>query len=449
MSASTNAMPHAAGPAGEAPGAPEFTADGGDWAEIAAEAERLGEERIVVNMGPVHPSTHGVLRLILEIDGETIRELRVGTGYLHTGIEKNMEYRTWTQGVTFCTRMDYVAPLFQEVAYCLGVEKLLGVTDEIPARATLIRVLMMELNRIASHLVAIGTSGNELGATTMMTVGFRGREDILRIFERITGLRMNHGYIRPGGVAQDLPPGTTDYVRELLPNIRLSVKELQDLSAQNPIYKLRHVDVGYISLPAAMALGLTGPSVRAAGLPLDLRKMQPYCGYETYDFDVPVRDKSDAYNRVMVRFDECYESIKIVTQVLDRLDATPGPVMVADKKIAWPAQLSIGSDGQGNSLAHIKEIMGTSMESLIHHFKLVTEGFRVPAGQVYQTIEHAKGVMGVHLVSDGGTRPYRAHFRDPSYSNLQSTAAMTEGGMLADVVVTLASLDPVLGGVDR
>ncbi len=449
MSASTNAMPHAAAPAGEAPGVPEFTADGGDWAEIAAEAERLGEERIVVNMGPVHPSTHGVLRLILEIDGETVRELRVGTGYLHTGIEKNMEYRTWTQGVTFCTRMDYVAPLFQEVAYCLGVEKLLGVTDEVPTRATLIRVLMMELNRIASHLVAIGTSGNELGATTMMTVGFRGREDILRIFERITGLRMNHAYIRPGGVAQDLPPGTTDYVRELLPNIRLSIKELQDLAAENPIYKLRHIDVGYISLPAAMAMGLTGPSVRAAGLPLDMRKIQPYCGYETYDFDVPVRDKSDSYNRVMVRFDECYESIKIVTQVLDRLDATPGPVMVADKKIAWPAQLSIGSDGQGNSLAHIKEIMGTSMESLIHHFKLVTEGFRVPAGQVYQIIEQARGVMGVHLVSDGGTRPYRAHFRDPSYSNLQSTAMMNEGGMLADVVVTLASLDPVLGGVDR
>ncbi|MCK6209811.1 NADH-quinone oxidoreductase subunit D [Georgenia sp. EYE_87] len=449
MSASTNARPTAARPAGEAPGAPEFVAEGGDWAEIAAEAERLGEERIVVNMGPVHPSTHGVLRLVLEIDGETVRELRVGTGYLHTGIEKNMEYRTWTQGVTFCTRMDYVAPFFQEVAYCLGVEKLLGVTDEVPVRASLIRVLLMELNRIASHLVAIGTGGNELGATTMMTVAFRGREDILRIFERITGLRMNHAFIRPGGVAQDLPPGTTDYVRELLPNIRLSVKELQDLTVENPIFKARQQRVGYVSLAASMALGLTGPSVRAAGLPLDLRKLQPYCGYETYDFDVPTRDYSDSYNRTMVRFEECYESIKIVLQALDRLDATPGPVMVADKKIAWPAQLSIGSDGQGNSLEHIKEIMSTSMESLIHHFKLVTEGFRVPAGQVFQTVEHAKGVMGVHVVSDGGTRPYRAHFRDPSYSNLQSTAMMTEGGQLADVVVTLASLDPVLGGVDR
>jgi NADH-quinone oxidoreductase subunit D len=360
-----------------------------------------------------------------------------------------MEYRTWTQGVTFCTRMDYVAPFFQEVAYCLGVEKLLGVTDEVPVRASLIRVLLMELNRIASHLVAIGTGGNELGATTMMTVAFRGREDILRIFERITGLRMNHAFIRPGGVAQDLPPGTTDYVRELLPNIRLSVKELQDLTVENPIFKSRQQKIGYVSLAASMALGLTGPSVRAAGLPLDMRKIEPYCGYETFDFEVPTRDYSDSYNRTMVRFEECYESIKIVLQALDRLDATPGPVMVADKKIAWPAQLSIGSDGQGNSLEHIKEIMSTSMESLIHHFKLVTEGFRVPAGQVFQTVEHARGIMGVHVVSDGGTRPYRAHFRDPSYSNLQSTAMMTEGGQLADVVVTLASLDPVLGGVDR
>ncbi|MFD1716486.1 NADH-quinone oxidoreductase subunit D [Georgenia deserti] len=442
----------ATGPAteeAEPTGAPEFVADGGDWAEITAEAERLGEERIVVNMGPVHPSTHGVLRVVLELDGEIVRELRLGTGYLHTGIEKNMEFRTWTQGVTFCTRMDYVGPFYQEVAYCLAVEKLLGITGEVPERATTIRVLLMELNRIASHLVAIGTGGNELGATTMMTVAFRGREDILRIFERITGLRMNHAYIRPGGVAQDLPPGTTDYIRELLPNIRLSVKELQDLTQENPIFKLRQQEVGYVSLSAAMALGLTGPSVRAAGLPLDLRKTQPYCGYETYDFEVPTRDYSDNYNRTQVRFEECYESIKIILQALERLEQREGPVMVADKKIAWPAQLSVGSDGQGNSLEHIRQIMSTSMESLIHHFKLVTEGFRVPAGQAHQSIEHSRGILGVHVVSDGGTRPYRAHFRDPSYSNLQATAIMAEGGQLADLVVTLASIDPVLGGVDR
>ncbi|MDD9207272.1 NADH-quinone oxidoreductase subunit D [Georgenia sp. 10Sc9-8] len=448
MTSNTQAPASATGPAEENAG-PEFMADGGDWSEIAAEAERLGEERIVVNMGPVHPSTHGVLRLVLEIDGETVRELRVGTGFLHTGIEKNMEFRNWTQGVTFCTRMDYVAPFFQEVPYCLGVEKLLGVTEEVPERATLIRVLMMELNRIASHLVAIGTGGNELGATTMMTIGFRAREEILRIFERITGLRMNHGYIRPGGVAQDLAPGTTEYIRELMPKVRRDIGQLQDLTMANPIFKSRQVDVGYISLAAALSVGLTGPCLRAAGYPLDLRKMQPYCGYETFDFDVPTRDHSDAYNRVAVRFEECYESLKIIYQVLDRLEATPGPVMVADKKIAWPAQLSIGTDGQGNSLEHIREIMATSMESLIHHFKLVTEGFRVPAGQVHYAVEHPRGIIGAHLVSDGGTRPYRAHFRDPSFSNLQAAALMSEGGQLADVVVALASLDPVLGGVDR
>ncbi|MFC4554462.1 NADH-quinone oxidoreductase subunit D [Georgenia faecalis] len=449
MASNTSSPIGATGAATDGGGAREFIAEGGDWAEIAEEAERIGEERIVVNMGPVHPSTHGVLRLILDIEGETVKELRLGNGYLHTGIEKNMEYRTWTQGVTLCTRMDYVANFFQEVAYCLGVEKLLGITDEVPERATLIRVLLMELNRIGSHLVAIGSGGNELGATTMMTIAFRGREEILRIFEHISGLRMNNAFIRPGGVAQDIPGDTVAMVRELMPKVRRDIGELQDLTMANPIFKARHNDVGYISLAGALALGLTGPSVRATGYPLDLRRLQPYCGYETYDFDVITRDYSDAYNRVAVRFDECYESLKIVYQVLDRLEATPGPVMVADKKIAWPAQLSIGSDGQGNSRDHIREIMSTSMESLIHHFKLVTEGFHVPAGQVHQAVEHPRGVLGVHLVSDGGTKPYRAHFRDPSFSNLQSMAMMTEGGQLADVVVALASIDPVMGGVDR
>ncbi|SDZ96524.1 NADH-quinone oxidoreductase subunit D [Bowdeniella nasicola] len=441
---------HATGPVFEDATLSEYTASGGDWDDIAAEAERVGEERIVVNMGPVHPSTHGVLRLILDIEGETVKELRVGTGYLHTGIEKNMEFRTWTQGVTFCTRMDYVAPLHNELGYVLAVERLLGIENDIPERAKVIRVMLAELNRIASHLVAIGTGGNEMGGTTVMTIGFRGREEILRILERITGLRMNHAYFRPGGVAQDLPPGTTDYIRELLPKVRRDVGELRDLLAANPIFKLRMQKVGYISIAGALALSLTGPCLRAAGLPLDMRKLQPYSGYETYDFEVPTRTYSDPYNRTMVRFDECYESLKIVYQCLERLEASEGePVMVADKKIAWPAQLSIGSDGQGNSLAHIKEIMGTSMEALIHHFKIVTEGFRVPAGQAFSVTEHAKGVLGVHAVSDGGNRPYRVHFREPSYANLQSSAMMVEGGMIADIVVTMASIDPVLGGVDR
>lgn len=430
---------------------PEVLASGGDWEDVLSEIERLSNERIVLNLGPIHPSTHGVLRVILEIDGEVVRESRLNTGYLHTGIEKNMEFRTWTQGVTFCTRMDYVAPLFNEGVYVQAVEKLLGITDQVPQRANWIRIMMMELNRIASHLVAIGSGGNELGATTMMTIAFRAREEVLRIFERVTGLRMNHAYFRPGGVAADLPKGTTDYIRELLPSIRNDIGELQDLTLENPIFKLRHVDVGYMSLSAMMALGMTGPCLRAAGLPLDLRKTQPYFGYDQLEFDVPVRDKSDAYNRVLVRFDECYQSLRIINQCLDKLDECEGdPVMVEDPAIKWPAQLSVSADdGQGNSLAHIREIMGESMESLIHHFKLVTEGFKVPAGQVFGQIEHAKGVIGCHLVSTGGTRPYRAHFRDPSFSNLQSFAMMTEGGQLADVVVSLASIDPVLGGVDR
>nr|WP_231581938.1 MULTISPECIES: NADH-quinone oxidoreductase subunit D [Cellulosimicrobium] len=419
-------------------------------AESAVAAAALGEERIVVNMGPQHPSTHGVLRLMLEIDGETVTEARCGIGYLHTGIEKNMEYRTWTQGVTFCTRMDYLAPLFQETAYCLAVEKLLGITDDVPERASVIRVLMMELNRIASHLVCLGTGGNEMGATTVMTIAFTAREEILRIFEAVTGLRMNNAYVRPGGVAQDVPPDLVEQVRAADPLIRRYLGQLGDLMLANPIFKGRLVGVGHLSLAGCMALGVTGPVLRSTGHPYDVRKSDPYCGYETYDFDVPTATGADCYDRVVLRLEECYQSLHIVEQCLERLERTAGqPVMVGDRKIAWPAQLAIGSDGQGNSLEHIKEIMGTSMEALIHHFKLVTEGFRVPVGQAWQTVEHPRGELGVHLVSDGGTRPYRAHFRDPSFNNLQAVAAMCEGGQVADVVVAVASLDPVLGGVDR
>ncbi|WP_412846790.1 NADH-quinone oxidoreductase subunit D [Cellulosimicrobium sp. SH8] len=434
-------------------GVPSFEASGGDWADIAESAvaaAALGEERIVVNMGPQHPSTHGVLRLMLEIDGETVTEARCGIGYLHTGIEKNMEYRTWTQGVTFCTRMDYLAPLFQETAYCLAVEKLLGITDDVPERASVIRVLMMELNRIASHLVCLGTGGNEMGATTVMTIAFTAREEILRIFEAVTGLRMNNAYVRPGGVAQDVPPDLVEQVRKADPLIRRYLGQLGDLMLANPIFKGRLVGVGHLNLAGCMALGITGPVLRSTGHPYDVRKSDPYCGYETYDFDVPTATGADCYDRVVLRLEECYQSLHIVEQCLERLERTAGqPVMVGDRKIAWPAQLAIGSDGQGNSLDHIKEIMGTSMEALIHHFKLVTEGFRVPVGQAWQTVEHPRGELGVHLVSDGGTRPYRAHFRDPSFNNLQAVAAMCEGGQVADVVVAVASLDPVLGGVDR
>ncbi|MFD7021036.1 NADH-quinone oxidoreductase subunit D [Promicromonospora sukumoe] len=451
MSAPT-AAPHATRPAGNedmSSTVRAFEAYGdGDWDDIAREA--IGEERIVVNMGPQHPSTHGVLRLMLEIDGETVTEARAGIGYLHTGIEKNMEFRTWTQGTTFCTRMDYVAPLFQEAAYCLAVEKLLGVTDDVPERANVIRVLMMELNRIASHLVCLGTGGNEMGATTVMTIGFTAREEILRLFEAVTGLRMNHAYIRPGGVAVDVPEGFTTQARAALKNVRGYLKQLGDLMLANPIFKARLTNVGVLNLSGCMALAVTGPVLRSTGLPYDVRKDNPYCGYETYDFDVPTAKGADCYDRVVLRVEECYQSLKIIEQALERLDRTEGePVMVADKKIAWPAQLAVGGDGQGNSLEHIKKIMGTSMEALIHHFKLVTEGFRVPVGQAWQTVEHPRGELGVHVVSDGGTRPYRAHFRDPSFNNLQATSVMCEGGQVADVVVAVASLDPVLGGVDR
>ena len=428
---------------------PVINAVGGDWDSVADEATALHEERIVVNMGPQHPSTHGVLRLILELDDETVTEARAGIGYLHTGIEKNMEFRTWVQGVTFATRMDYVMPLFNEVAYCLAVEKVLGITDQVPERANVIRVLMMELNRITSHLICLGTGGMEMGATTIMTIGFRERERILRIFEAVTGLRMNHAYIRPGGVAQDLPVGTIDAIREMIPQVRRGLRELEQLMVENPILKGRMVDVGYLDLTGCTALGMTGPILRSAGLPYDLRKAEPYCGYETYDFEVVTRDTCDAYGRLMVRIGEMHESLKIVEQAVERLEANSGPVMVEDKKIAWPAQLAVGSDGQGNSLDHIREIMGESMESLIHHFKLVTEGFRVPAGQAYASVESPKGEMGCHVVSTGGTRPHRVHFRDPSFNNLQGVSAMAEGGAVADVIVAVASIDPVMGGVDR
>lgn len=423
-----------------------YNLSGGDWDTISTAPE--GEkERIVVNMGPQHPSTHGVLRLILELDGETVNEVRCGIGYLHTGIEKNLEFRTWVQGVTFVTRMDYLAPFFNEAAYVLAVEKLLGITDQIPERANVIRVMMMELNRISSHLVALATGGMELGALSAMIFGFRERELVLDIFEMVTGLRMNSAYFRPGGVAQDLPEGAEQNIRETLPILKKRMKDTADLLVDNAIWMGRTVGVGYLDLQGCMAMGMTGPVLRSTGLPHDLRKSQPYCGYETYEFDVPTQTSCDAYGRFLIRIAEMQESMKIVEQCLDRLK--PGPVMIEDKKIAWPAQLSVGADGQGNSTEHIKHIMSESMEALIHHFKLVTEGFTVPPGQAYVAVESPRGELGAHVVSAGGTRPYRVHFRDPSFNNLQATAPMSEGSMVADVIAAVASIDPVMGGVDR
>ncbi len=427
-----------------------YSVTGGDWDQVASEIGSAKEERVVVNMGPQHPSTHGVLRLMLELEGETITELRCGIGYLHTGIEKNTEFRTWTQGVTFVTRMDYLSPLFNESTYCLGVEKLLGITNDVPERASVIRVMMMEFNRISSHMVALGTGALELGAITPMFFAFREREKVLDVFEKVSGLRMNMAYIRPGGVAQDLPEGTVAGIRELIKDLRKNFKDNAKLLIGNSIWIKRTKGVGYLDLAGCITLGVTGPVLRSTGMPWDLRKTQPYCGYENYDFDVITADTCDVYGRFLIRMQELEQSLRIIEQCCDKLDKLEGaPVMVADKKIAWPAQLSLGGDGLGNSLDHIRQIMGTSMEALIHHFKIVTEGFRVPAGQVYTAVESPRGELGAHLVSDGGTRPYRVHFRAPSFSNLQSTSAMCEGSLIADVVAAVASIDPVMGDVDR
>ncbi|MDT7691732.1 MAG: NADH-quinone oxidoreductase subunit, partial [Pseudonocardiales bacterium] len=419
-----------------------YTVTGGDWDTVVNDEH---DDRIVINMGPQHPSTHGVLRLVLELEGETVTQARSVIGYLHTGIEKNCEYRTWTQGVTFVTRCDYLAPLFTETAYCLGVEKLLGITA--PRRAQLGRVMLMEINRISSHLVALATGGMELGALTGMTSGFREREVALHLLEYLTGLRMNHAYIRPGGMAQDFPEDYREHVQYFVDWMDKYLPSYDKLLTGQPIWRQRMEGVGYLPVDGCLALGATGPILRAAGLPWDLRKTEPYSLYDEFEFEVPTATEADCFARYRLRVAEMYESLKIIRQCLDKME--PGPVMVADKKVAWPAQLSLGSDGLGNSLEHVRKIMGQSMESLIHHFKLVTEGFKVPAGQVYTAVESPRGELGAHLVSDGGTRPMRVHLREPSFINLQTMPAMSEGGMIADVIAAVASIDPVMGGCDR
>jgi NADH-quinone oxidoreductase subunit D len=315
--------------------------------------------------------------------------------------------------------------------------------------------MLMEFNRISSHLQGIGPMGMELGATTIFLQGLRMRERILDLYELITGLRMNHAYIRPGGLVQDLPPGALEAIRGFMEGAPKLVHDLRTLIDANPVFVGRTKGVAYLDLASCMALGVTGPMLRSAGLPWDLRKSQPYCGYETYDFDVPVTDTCDAYGRYILRMEEIEQSLRIISQCVDRLAARGSagsgndPVMIRDAKIGWPAQLSLGPDGLGPSPEHIAHIMGQSMEALIHHFKLITEGFRVPAGQAYAAVESARGELGAHVVSDGGTRPYRVHFRDPSFTNLQSIAAICEGGQVADLIPAIASIDPVMGGVDR
>jgi len=422
--------------------ASEVFVGGQDWDVVST---RTGEDTLVINMGPQHPSTHGVLRLVLEIDGETIVNAKSVVGYLHTGIEKNTEVRNWVQGVTFVTRMDYLAPFHNEIAYCLGVERLLGITA--PERAQVIRVLLAELNRISSHLVWLATSGMELGALSMMLYGFREREMILDIFEHITGLRMNHAYVRPGGLSTDLPDGSIEKIREFLDSFPKRIDEYEGLLSENPTWIDRNAGIGILDAETAIGLGVTGPLLRAAGVPRDLRKTESVLPYERYDFDVAVDDAADCLARFRVRMKEMRESLRICRQVID--DLPGGPVMIEDPKIAWPAKLGLGPDGLGNEPGYIQKIMGESMEALIHHFKMVTQGVAVPAGEVYSAVESPRGELGFHIVSDGGHRPYRVKIRDPSFVNMQSLPAMVEGYLVADSIAANASLDPVMGGVDR
>ena len=392
--------------------------------EIATE-----DETMIINMGPQHPSTHGVLRLMLELDGETVLRSKPIIGYLHTGMEKTGEDLTYLQGTTNTTRMDYLAPLFNELVFALAAEKLLEV--DIPERATWIRMLVTELNRISSHFTFLATNGMDLGASTMMIFGFREREALLAFFEKCSGLRMNNNYIRVGGVAADLPDGWRDDVLFLMDDLPERLIDYDTLFTGQTIWQERSQGVGVLTADEAIALGATGPMLRATGVPWDLRRTMPYMFYDQVEFDVVVGTYGDTFDRYAIRVNEIRESIKIVRQILERMPK--GDYRVQDKKVTPPPR------------ARIDE----SMEALIHHFKIFTEGFKVPEGEVYVGIESPRGELGCYLVSDGSPKPYRLHIRAPSFNNLQSLATMVHGGLIADAVAIISSVDPVLGEVDR
>jgi NADH-quinone oxidoreductase subunit D len=393
------------------------------------EEEQLDGNRMRLNMGPQHPSTHGVLRLQLELEGEVIRRTRPIIGYLHTGMEKTAETLTYLQGPTNVTRMDYLAPLHNELVYSMAVERLLDV--EVPPRATAIRVMMTELNRIASHLVALATNGLDIGALSMMLYGFRERELILAFFEKTTGLRMNHNYIRPGGVAVDLPVGWRQDVMNIVETIPQRVAGYHDLLTDNPIWMERTQGVGIINAEECRAYSVTGPILRSAGVDWDLRKDMPYCGFENYEFDVPVGRNGDVFDRYMIRMEEIIESCKIVRQVAEAMPK--GDYRVDDRKITPPPR------------ARIDE----SMEALIHHFKLFTEGFKVPPGETYMAVEGPRGELGCYVVSNGEGKPWKLHVRGPSFYNLQALPIIMADSLMADTVASIASLDPIMGDVDR
>jgi len=400
--------------------------------EVAALAGTQSEdETMIINMGPQHPSTHGVLRLMLELNGETVLRCKPVIGYLHTGMEKTGESLTFMQGGTNVTRMDYASPLNNELVFALTTEKLLGIDQDIPERAVWIRMLLSELNRISSHLLFMATNGMDIGAVSMMLYGFREREEVLRFFQKVTGLRMNHNFIRPGGVAADLPAGWRDEVLNLLDALPARLAEYEILMTGQPIWRERLQGVGVITRDEAIALSATGPILRSTGLSWDLRRDMPYLRYDKVEFDVIVGSYGDAFDRYSIRLNEIRESMRIVRQVLDAMPQ--GDYRIQDKKVTPPPRGRIDE----------------SMEALIHHFKIFTEGFKVPEGEAYVAIESPRGEIACYIASDGSATPYRMHVRAPSFVNIQTMPHMMRGGLVADAVAVISSVDPVLGEVDR
>ena len=400
--------------------------------EVAALAGTQSEDQtMIINMGPQHPSTHGVLRLMLELKGETVLRCKPVIGYLHTGMEKTGESLTFMQGGTNVTRMDYASPLNNELVFAMTTEKLLGIDQDIPERAVWIRMLLSELNRISSHLLFMATNGMDLGAVSMMLYGFREREEVLRFFQKVTGLRMNHNFIRPGGVAADLPAGWRDEVLSLLDTLPARLAEYEILMTGQPIWRERLQGVGVITRDEAIALSATGPILRSTGLSWDLRRDMPYLRYDKVEFDVIVGSYGDAFDRYSIRLNEIRESMRIVRQVLDAMPQ--GDYRIQDKKVTPPPRGRIDE----------------SMEALIHHFKIFTEGFKVPEGEAYVAIESPRGEIACYIASDGSATPYRMHVRAPSFINIQTMPHMMRGGLVADAVAVISSVDPVLGEVDR
>jgi NADH-quinone oxidoreductase subunit D len=400
-------------------------------AQLSTTTDASEDQTMIINMGPSHPSTHGVLRLMLELQGETVLRCKPIIGYLHTGMEKTGESLSFLQGGTNVTRMDYASPLNNELVFSMATEKLLGIDQDIPERAVWMRMLLSEMNRMSSHLLFMATNGMDLGAVSMMIYGWREREEVLRFFQKVTGLRMNHNFIRPGGVAADLPPGWRDDVLRILDLLPPRLEEYEILMSGQPIWRERLQGIGVITKDEAIALGATGPILRSTGVPWDLRRDMPYLHYDDVEFDVIVGQYGDAFDRYAIRLAEIHESMKIVRQILERMPK--GNYRIQDKKVTPPPR------------ARIDE----SMEALIHHFKIFTEGFKVPEGEVYVAIESPRGEIGCYIASDGSATPYRMHVRAPSFVNIQTLPHMMRGGLVADAVAVISSVDPVLGEVDR